>query len=170
MNTRLILLMLALICTCIFAAAQKPDREFIDEAGKYKITLTGDWQPVTYSDAVGRTKTEFVLCARGDGLLKVNKENLNSRSTGDIVRQELESLKLCQPGVIEGGDQRFVGGALAGRRLAFCYSEGSGLVAATYYFLEERDSVWILRFTGRMGLIDANRDETDRIARSFRPL
>ena len=170
MNTRLISLMLALMCTCVFAAAQQADREFVDDAGRYKITLTGDWRPVTYTDAVGRTKTEYVLRERGEGLLKVNKESLDRRSTADIVRQELESLKLCQPGVMVGGDEIFVGGMLAGRRLDFCYIEGSRLVTARYYFLEERDSVWILRFTGRMGLIDAKRDETDRIARSFCPM
>lgn len=170
MNTRLLSLMLPLMFTSVFAAAQQADREFVDEAGRYKITLTGDWRPVTYTDAVGRTKTEYVLCERGEGLLKINKESLDRRSTADIVRQELESLKLCQPGVMVGGDEIFVGGMLAGRRLDFCYNEGSRLVAATYYFLEERDSVWILRFTGRMGLIDAKRDETDRIARSFCPM
>ena len=170
MKTKLISMMLALMFTCAFAAAQQSDREFVDEAGKYKITLTGEWWPVTYTDAVGRTKTEFVLRERTEGLLKVNKESLNRRSTADIVRQELQTLKLCQPGVIEGGDEVFVGGMLAGRRLAFCYVEGSRLVAATYYFLEDRDSVWVLRFIGRMGLIDANRDETDRIARSLCPM
>jgi hypothetical protein len=170
MNTRLISLMLALMFTCVLAAAQHSDRQVVDEAGMYKITLTGDWRPVTYIDAVGRTKTEYVLCERGEGLLKINKESLDRRSTADIVRQELESLKLCQPGVIVGGDEVFAGAMLTGRRLAFCYIEGSRLVTATYYFLEERDSVWILRFTGRMGLLDAKRDETDRIARSFCPM
>jgi hypothetical protein len=170
MNTKLMLMTLALMSACVFAAAGQSDREFVDEAGKYKITLTGDWRPVTYTDAVGRTKTEFVFRERGEGLLKINKESLNRRSTADIVRQELETLKLCQPGVIEGGDEVFAGGMLTGRRLAFCYVEGNRLVAATYYFLEDRDSVWVLRFTGRMGLLDANRDDTDRIARSLCPM
>ena len=170
MNTKLISALLALVSICLVAAANQSDQEFVDRAGKYRITLTGDWRPVAYTDAVGRAKTEFVLRERGEGLLRINKESLNRRSTADIIRNELEELRLCQPSVTVGGDGDFVGGMLAGRRLAFCYIEGNHWVAATYYFLEDHDAVWILRFTGRMGLLDANRDLTDRIARSFCPM
>lgn len=36
MNTKLISLMLALMFTSVFAAARQADREFVDDAGKYK--------------------------------------------------------------------------------------------------------------------------------------
>jgi hypothetical protein len=171
MNTRLFsLMLLALISVYVVGAANQSDREFVDQAGKYRITLVGDWRPVTYTDAMGRTKTEFVCRERSEGLLRVNKESLNRRSPADIARKAMEELKLCQPAVMVGGDEEFVGGALPGRRVAFCYIEGNSWVAATYYFLEDRDAVWILRFTGRMGVLNASHDIMDRMARSFYPM
>ncbi len=170
MNTKLISLLLALMSIYVFAPEKQTGQEFVDEAGGYKLTLSGDWHPVAYTDAVGRSKTEFVYRERDEGLLRINKESLKRRSVADIIRNELEGLKLCQPGVTVGSDEVFAGEMLVGRRVAFCYIEGSRWVAATYYFLEDGDSVWILRFTGRMGFLDANRDVTDRMARSFCPM
>lgn len=161
-------LMLAFII--VIATAGQSDKEFIDETGRYKITLAGEWRPVSYTDAAGRRKTEFVYGQRSEGLLRISKENRGDSSLADISRKETEGLKLCQSGVTVAGDEPFEGGILRGRRLAFCYTEGNRWIAATYYFLEDHNTVWILRFTGRMGLLDANRDLTDATARSLFPL
>jgi hypothetical protein len=162
--------MSALVAIYAVASAGHSGQEFVDEAGKYSITLAAGWQPVTYTDAIGHAKTEFIYRERGEGLLRISKEDLQDRSLADVVRMEVEGLKLCQSGVTVGGDEEFLGVRLAGRRLAFCYIEGSRWVAATYYFLEDRGAVWILRFTGRMGVLDTMRTTTDQIARSFCPL
>ncbi|HET9528739.1 MAG TPA: hypothetical protein VFQ92_00190 [Blastocatellia bacterium] len=169
MKYKLVSMMLALITIYFVAPAKQAAQEYVDEAGRYKIALIGDWRPATYTDAVGRTKTEFVYGERSEALLRINRESLNRRSLDDIIRKEMEGLRLCQPGVTVTADEKFDGGLLPGRRLAFCYFEGNRWVAATFYFLRDRDTVWILRFTGRMGLLDANRDMTDQIARSFCP-
>jgi hypothetical protein len=163
-------LLLTFVVPYVLTANVQSDREFVDEAGRYKITLTGEWRPVTYTDSVGRKKTEFVYRERNEGLLRISKESLNGCSLADVSNKELEGLKLCEAGVTVGGDKEFDGGVLKGHRLAFCYVEGNRWIAATYYFLEDRDDVWILRFTGRMGLIDTYRDMTDSMARSFFPL
>ncbi|HSE99127.1 MAG TPA: hypothetical protein VLD57_12740 [Blastocatellia bacterium] len=167
MSARLLSSILAFMCICVVAAAQQPDQRFVDEESGYRLTLAADWQPVTYTDALGRKRTEFVCRERKEGLLSITRESLNRRSISDLVRKEVEGLELCQAGVTVSGNEVFTGGMLSGRRLAFCYVERGRRVAATYYFLEDRDSVWILRFTGRMGFIDAQRDATDLIARSF---
>ena len=52
-------LILILVATRPFTMAQA-DREFIDKANGFKITLAGNWRAVPYTDAVGRAKTEFV--------------------------------------------------------------------------------------------------------------
>lgn len=153
----------------VATAGQSP-QEFVDKAGNYKITLTGEWRPVNYTDAAGRKKTEYVYGERREGLLRISRESLAGISLADISSKELEGLKLCQSGVTVGKDEPFEEGILKGRRLAFCYIEGSRWVAAIYYFLEDRNVVWILRFTGRMGLFDTNPDLTDSVARSFFPL
>jgi len=169
MSTKLISVALAMLGTCLLVAAP-PGQEFVDEAGKYKITLTEGWRASTYTDATGRTKTEFIFRQRSDALLRVSKEGLDRRSLADVARKELEGLRLCQPGLTVGGDEPFEEGVLSGRRLAFCYVEAGSWFAAVYYFLEDCDSVWILRFTGRMGRLDTTHDLTDQIARSFRPI
>jgi hypothetical protein len=67
------------------------------------------------------------------------------------------------------GREPFEGDAFAGMRIAFYYIEHGRRATGVYYFLEDANAVWILRFTGQVGSLDANRDATDEIARSFRP-
>lgn len=67
------------------------------------------------------------------------------------------------------GREPFEGEAVNGIRIAFYYIEGSRQAIGKYYFLEDANAVWILRFTGRAGSLDKRPGITDRIARSFRP-
>jgi hypothetical protein len=169
MNSKLGRWMLALLCIFGPAGAAQTDREFIDEHDGYRIVLIGDWRASAYNDAIGRRKTEFVFRDRSQGLLRIGKQPIDGRTIADIARTELEGLKLCEPGLSISENDVFVGASLPGRRLAFCYTERGRWVAAAYYFFEDGDSVWILRFTGRMGMLDVNMDLTDRMARSFSP-
>ena len=75
------------------ALAAQNGQEFTDPAGQYKLTLIGDWRAVSYNDAVGRPKTEFVYRDRSEGLLKITRESLPGALT-DFVRQEEENLKV----------------------------------------------------------------------------
>ncbi|HEX8185758.1 MAG TPA: hypothetical protein VF747_13425, partial [Blastocatellia bacterium] len=56
----LLYLTAVLVGVCSIAARAQSGQEYEDSAGKFKLMLIGDWKPVTYSDAVGRQKTEFV--------------------------------------------------------------------------------------------------------------
>ena len=87
---------LVLIALCAAAEAQSGS-EFTDPAGRYKLSLIGDWRAVSYNDAVGRPKTEFVYRDRSEGLLKISRETL-SGSLADAVRQEEENLKIYRSG------------------------------------------------------------------------
>jgi hypothetical protein len=149
-------------------AAAQTGQEFVDKEGKFKVTLAGDWKPVSYSDAVGRQKTEFVYRDRSEGLLKITRENL-SGSLADMIRQEEENLRIYRSGFEGSSREQFGGGQLSGIRLSF-YSVDSGRrTANTYYYLQDNNNVWVLRFTGRRGSLDTIRNVTDQIARSFRP-
>ena len=148
------------------AATALADKEY--DGGKFKILLIGDWRPVSYSDAVGRQKTEFVYRDRSEGLLKITKETLGSRSVADTAREEEETLKVYKAGLEITGNEPFGGGSLKGIRLSFFYVEGARKFAATYYYLQDGDSVWVLRFAGRRGALDQIRNITDQMARSFR--
>jgi hypothetical protein len=143
------------------------DSEYADPGGKFKMTLVSEWRGVSYNDAVGRPRTEFVYRDRSEGLLKVTREQMNG-TLADTVRQEEENLKIYRSGYERGAVEAFGGGHLPGVRLSFFSTEGARKMANTYYYLEDKGGVWVLRFSGKRGSLDTNRNLTDQIARSFK--
>jgi hypothetical protein len=169
MKYRGLLLATAVLLTgVVSAAAANNDQEFTDQGGQYKLTLIGDWRAISYNDAVGRQKTEFVYRDRSEGLLKITRETLPG-ALADFVRQEVENLKIYRSGFEGSASEAFGGGALNGVRLSFFTTEGNRKMANTYYYLQDKTAVWVLRFTGKRGSLDTARNLTDQIARSFRP-
>lgn len=160
---------LSLICilvgTCSFTMAQA-DRELVDKANGFKITLVGNWRAVPYTDAVGRQKTEFVYENRDQGLMRITRENLSGTSLRDVVRREIDDFTLCYSCVF-AGQEAFAGASLTGIRVALYYVEGDRRIVGTFYFLPEKEAVWILRFNGRAGSPGMVRESTDAMARSF---
>ncbi len=157
--------MCILVCTCSFTMAQA-DREFIDKENGFMITLVGNWRGVPYTDAVGRQKTEFVYENRDQGLLRITRDNLRGSALQDIVRREMDDFALCNSCVF-AGQEAFAGGSLSGIRVALYYVEGDRRIVGTFYFLQEQESVWMLRFNGRSGSRGMGREITDAMARSF---
>ena len=152
-----------------FAVTLQNGQEFKDPAGQYHLTLVGDWRAVSYSDAVGRSKTEFVYRDRSEGLLKISRETLPG-ALSDFVRQEEENLKIYRAGFEGASREAFGGGALTGIRLSFFSTDGNRKMANTFYCLQDKNAVWVLRFSGKRGALDTVRNLTDQIARSFRPI
>src|SRR5262245_31995190 len=144
MKPKMVLVSIVLLAVSTLGAAQTGS-EYKDPDGKFKITLTGDWRAVTYSDAVGRQKTEFVYRDRSEGLLKISREALNG-SLAETVRQEEENLKIYRPGFQRAASEAFGGGPLSGNRFSFFTTEGGRQLAHTYYYLQDKNSVWVLRF------------------------
>ena len=142
------------------------EREFIDQANGFKITLVGNWRGVPYTDAVGRQKTEFVYENRARGLLRITRENLGGSSLQHIVRREIDDFTLCYSCVFSG-QEAFAGDSLSGTRVALYYVEGDRRIVGTFYFLQDKEAVWILRFNGRAGSTGMSREITDSMARSF---
>jgi hypothetical protein len=165
--TRLSLLTIVLLAGLPSAIGAQNGQEFTDPAGQYRLTLIGDWRAVSYNDAVGRRKTEFVYRDRAEGLLKITRETL-SGALADAVRQEEENLKIYRSGFEGAAREPFGGGALSGIRFSFFCTEGNRKMANTYYFLQDKNAMWVLRFSGRRGSLDTVRNLTDQIARSFR--
>lgn len=159
---------LVLLAGLPLAIGAQNGQEFKDPAGQYRLTLIGDWRAVTYNDAVGRQKTEFVYRDRAEGLLKITREAL-SGALADAVRQEEENLKIYRSGFEGAAREQFGGGTLNGIRFSFFSTEGNRKLANTYYYLQDKNAMWVLRFSGRRGSLDTVRNITDQIARSFRP-
>jgi hypothetical protein len=103
-------------------------------------------------------------------LLRIAKENLGGRKASDFLRDEEETSRVYKGGFEIIAKEPFGGGALTGMRLSYHYLENNRKLTASYYFLEQGDTLWILRFTGKRGSLDTNRNLTDQLARSFRPL
>jgi hypothetical protein len=163
----LFLTAIAAVCPLVWAA--QTGEEYVDQTSKFKLMLMGDWRAVSYNDAVGRQKTEFVYRDRSEGLLKISKEGL-SGSVADLIREEEQSLTISLSGFERAASESFGGGSLTGMRFSFYNTRGGRQVANTYYYLKDGNSVWVLRFSGRRGTLDAIRNVTDQIARSFRPM
>lgn len=170
MFKRSLVLITLMISTISFSVrALTAQEEFRDPTGKFKITLIGDWRAVSYSDAVGRQKTEFVYRDRREGLLRLTKEAVNG-TVAEMVRAEEENLRTYRVGFERASTEPFGGGALRGLRFSFYSTDGGRQTASTYYYLQDGNSVWILRFVGKRGTLDAIRNLTDQMARSFNAL
>jgi len=63
--------------------------------------------------------------------------------------------------------EEFGGGHLDGVRVAvYCFQDNHRMVGV-YYYLQEGEAIWVLRFTAREDSPGLARDLTDRMARSF---
>jgi hypothetical protein len=169
MKYKSLLSITAVLVAVISTAYAQNAHEFTDSSGRYKLSLMGDWRAVSYDDAVGRQKTEFVYRDRSEGLLKITRESLAGALT-DAVRQDEENLKIYRSGFEGSSSEAFGGGALTGVRLSFFSTEGTRKIANTYYYLQDKNAMWVMRFSGRRGALDTVRNLTDQMARSFRTL
>lgn len=158
-----------LMTMCPATAMAQSNGTFIDASNRFRITLSEGWQAVSYTDAFSRSRTEFVRGQRDEGLLRISRNNLSGRTLDHAVDRELEDLRFYHGKYLLSVREPFEGKALRGLRIAFYYIEGGRRATGTYYFLADPSKVWILRFTGQVGSLDANRNATDEIARSFRP-
>ncbi|HKP85044.1 MAG TPA: hypothetical protein VJZ26_03035 [Blastocatellia bacterium] len=164
----LLFMTVLLVCATSAISVAQSGQEYEDPSGKFKLVLQGDWKAVSYNDAVGRQKTEFVYRDRSEGLLKISRETLNG-SLADLVRQEEENLRIYRVGFERAASETFGGGALSGMRFSFYSTDSGRQNASTFYFLQDKNAVYILRFTGKRGALDTIRNLTDQIARSFQP-
>ncbi|HEY6331555.1 MAG TPA: hypothetical protein VI756_19680 [Blastocatellia bacterium] len=158
---------IAILAGSIQVSAQS-GTQYDDPVSKYKILMIGDWRAVSYNDAVGRQKTDFVYRDRSEGLLKISHENMGTKSLSDVVQDEEQSVQMAHAGFEMNGTEDFAAGSLHGVRLSYFYTEGSRKFTVTNYLLKDGDQLWQLRFTGKRGVVDEIRNVTDEMARSFR--
>ena len=167
MNLRVSALLIAMLPGVCAGALAQSEREFIDRVESFRIILVGNWQPVTHTDAFGRQKTEFVCQTRASGVLRIAKERLAGRSLVQKVDGDLEELMVQYACLYTRRDA--INGLLNGVRVSLYYFEDSRWVVGTYYFLQDGDKVWILRFSGRQGSPGIALETTDRMALNFAP-
>jgi hypothetical protein len=147
-------------------ALAQGETEFTDKANGFKIRLSGNWRAVPYIDAVGRQKTEFVCDSRSQGVMRITREDLRGASLQDLVRREIANFELCNS-CLTSGQEEFAGESLNGIRVTVHYVEGNRRLVGTFYFLQEKNAAWILRFNGQPGIPGMSQSVTDVMARSF---
>ena len=166
MPTKSPLLLLLISFGLCSALVAQTEREFVEKTKLYRINLVSDWQSFSYTDSFGRPETEFIFRERDQGLLKISREDLAGQSLLNKVRSDLEDLRLhlaCS----SVSREEFAGGHLDGIRVAlYCFQDNHRMVGV-YYYLQEGEAVWVLRFTAREDSPGLARDLTDRMARSF---
>jgi len=166
MKVRVVLSLISLLVVASPITTAQAQREFIDKANGFKITLVGKWRADSYTDAVARQKTEFIFEKRDQGLLRITRQNLAGSSLKDVVRREITNFTLCYS-CVSTGQEVFPGGALSGIRVSHYFVEGDRRMLGTFYFLEDKETVWILHFNGRAESTGMACETTDSIVRSF---
>lgn len=166
MSLKLFLPLLVFVTQVVLPAPTQSDREFTDRVRNFKITLVSDWQPLTYSDAVGQQKTNFIFRNRNEGLLTITRENLSGRSLADCVKNDLSDLEVTYA-CLSIGKEAFKGGQLSGLRATLRYVDGGRKAAGTFYYLQDVKTVWILRFTANPDSPGITLEITDKMAGSF---
>jgi hypothetical protein len=166
---RLLVASLAIVA-CPLSVRPQTGKVYEDKTNGFRITLVGDWRAVSYNDAVGRQKSEFVYRDRSEGLLRITRDSLGSRSIADVEHEEEEAMRAFRSGFELADKETFGGGTLRGMRLSYYYVESGRKIVATMYFLQDSNQVWELKFTGKRGVLDLIRNVTDEMARSFQTL
>ena len=110
-----------------------------------------------------------IYADRAEGLLKISSQPLEG-ALATMVQAEEENQRVYRAGFERSASEPFGGGTLTGMRLSFYTTEGPRQLAHTIYFLQDKNTVYVLRFMGKRGVLDRNRNLSDQVARSFQPL
>jgi hypothetical protein len=144
-----------------------------DPEGKYSLTLpNADWLAIQSQDGLGRKQVEIVYKVREDGLLKVRRIDVEkgSKLLDVFKRDEGQSLTFL-PGYTKGPLEDFsaAGGKIPAAVTAYDFTTGGRpKKGRNYYLMVNETTVYLLRFTGNRGTMEALRSQTDAIARSFK--
>lgn len=144
-----------------------------DPEGKYSMTLpNADWLAISSRDGLGRQQVEVVYKVREDGLLKVRRIEIEKGAKLlDVFKRDEGQTLTFLPGYTKGPLEDFSagGGKIPAAVTAYDFTQGGRpKKGRNYYLLVNETTVYLLRFTGNRGTMEALRSQTDAIARSFK--
>ncbi len=177
MKFRFCLLAFALLGLGFGGSAFKPveaqSNAIDDPDGKYSLTLpNADWLAVLSQDGLGRKQVEVVYKVREDGLLKVRRLDVEKGSRlADVFKRDEGQTLTFLPGYTKGPLEDFSAGSgkIPAVVTAYDFTQGGRpKKGRNYYLLVDETTVYLLRFTGNRGTMEALRSQTDVIARSFK--
>jgi hypothetical protein len=152
------------LCSAVFAQT----RTYADPDLGYALDLPSPaWAAIPMPDGAHR-HTGFAHGGGGDWRLRIHREMVDRWETAAALAEEEETGLRFLPAYVETGLEPFAG-RLGGTRLTYEYSDGGRLMTGrTYYLQANRQTVYVLKFTGARDRNAALGGEADSIARSFR--
>lgn len=153
--------------TSVFAQSQT----FSDVNADYTFDLPdAAWKMVSKPTATS-PNVEYVYVDRLDAHLEIRK--LASKSdelVSDVIARDQEQKLQFLPGYVAGKEENFAGN-LRGKAFNYEYIKAGKNMSGRFYYLKTDDSpdVYVLRFTGSRDKLRTIRNQTDSIARTFKP-
>jgi hypothetical protein len=167
--TRLASLLLALAAFAASAHAQ--EQSYTSETEDYTLELpTQTWKALPRTDGA-RQHTEYVNGERSDGYLRVRRGVLEGgTSLPDYARNEADTKLRFMPGYVVGGKETPFSGRLGGIVTTYEYtSAGKPMAGRIYYLKADERTIFVLHFQGARDRLQRIQNQTDAIARSFKP-
>jgi hypothetical protein len=171
-KTRLAACLLALAaCAAAASVAARAQESYTSETDDYTLELPSQvWKALPRSDGA-RQHTEYVYGDRTDGYLRVRRGVLSGETgLSEYARNEADTKLRFMPGYVVGGKETPFSGALRGIVTTYEYtSAGKPMAGRVYYLKADERTVFVLHFTGARDRLQRIQNQTDAIARSFKP-
>ena len=164
------ILVFSLVLIGLITPAALAQQLYTHEKVDYTFELPSPtWKAILEPDAA-HEHPEFVFGDRLDGFLTIRKEIVDSGTTASELARRDQDLKLrFLPGFVEGKEERF-NGRLDGVTISYEFVRtGKPMLGRTYYLQVDNRTIYALRFTGLRDKLNRIRNQTDLIARTFKP-
>lgn len=127
------------------------------------------WRMITKPTATS-PNVEYVYVDRADALLEIRKLPTKADELiSDVIARDQEQKLQFLPGFVAGKEENFAGN-LKGKAFNYEFIRGGKNMSGRFYYLKADDSnVYVLRFTGSRDKLRLIRNQTDSIARTFKP-
>lgn len=127
-----------------------------------------EWQTLPLTDSTGHPAPQFVYRDNETAMLRVEHTTISEPIEG-LVDFDRVNIATTNPGYSIKSQGKFTGGTLPGIFFEFSTKQRGDDLTHYSYYLQTGTKVWILRFAGRTGRLEALRDAIDKIARAFVP-
>ncbi|HYW69815.1 MAG TPA: hypothetical protein VE961_02200 [Pyrinomonadaceae bacterium] len=169
--TRLLNAGFSLLLLISLALSASAFQEYSYTSAKVDFTVefpSATWKKTAEPDDVHQ-HTEFIYGERSDGYLRIRKEVLaDGMSIQKFAENDQDQRTRFLPGFVDGKSEPF-NGRLDGVTLSYEFTQaGKPMVGRSYYLQADKQTVYVLRFTGSKQKLIAIRNQTDFIARSLK--
>jgi hypothetical protein len=168
-KTRLASLVFALFALAAVAVAQ--EQSYTSETDEYTLELPSQvWKAIPRADN-GHQHAEYVNGERSDGYLRVRRATLSGDTNlSEYARNEADTKLRFMPGYVVGGKETPFSGRISGVVTTYEYTNACKPMAGRIYYLKaDERTVFVLHFQGARDRLQRIQNQTDAIARSFKP-